>query len=218
MFPGSPVSHLAEPSTAGVVDTWLRGPHCRHWSHTSSLNRSLLFSVSQFPPWDQVRRARIAGNPVNPRRIWNMLEGLRGCEASRHHVTSRGSTGGRAGFSQGLGLAAFLPGGAWRVMLPAGGWDESGPEVFSSHGFSSQVRILAAEGRAWSRRLGNPQRPQPRPWIGRSWEESGLPISDLQPVPSCFTFSSFHVAAQSPVMGSAEVSGSPGHCLREEPK
>ena len=125
---------------------------------------------------------------------------------------------GRAGFSRGLGLAAFLPGGAWGVMVPAGGWDESGPEVFSSHGFSSQVRILAAEGRAWSRRLGNPQRPQHHPRIGRSREESGLPISDLQPVPSCFTFSSFHVAARSPVMGSAEASSSPDHCLREEPK
>lgn len=37
------------------------------------------------------------------------------------------------------------------VMLPAEGRDESGPEVFSSHGFSSQVRILAPEGKAWSR-------------------------------------------------------------------
>lgn len=75
---------------------------------------------------------------------------------------------------------------------------------------------MAPEGRAWSRPLGNPQ--QQRARIGRGQEESGLPISDLQPVPSCFTFSSFRVSAQSPVMRSTEASGSPDCCLGVEPE
>ena len=51
-------------------------------------------------------------------------------------------------------------------------------------------------------------------WLGGD----RLPISDLQHVPSCFTFSSCHVAAQSPVMGSAEASDSPNCCLEEGPE
>lgn len=70
----------------------------------------------------------------------------------RHHFTnleSAGVEGQRV--SQGLGLAGSTPGADSGAMLPAEGWDESGPEVFSSHGFSSQVRILAPKGEASSR-------------------------------------------------------------------
>lgn len=40
--------------------------------------RVTFFFVSQFPPWDQVKRARTAGKPVNQRYIWNPLESLGG--------------------------------------------------------------------------------------------------------------------------------------------
>lgn len=53
--------------------------------------------------------------------------------------------------------------------------------------------------------------------IRRGWEVSGLPISDLQHVSSCFTFSLLRVAAPSPVMGSAEVSGSQTAACRRRP-
>lgn len=56
------------------------------------------------------------------------------------------------GFSRPGAAGARPVGDSRRVsQLPAGGQDESGPEVFSSHGFGSQVRILAPEGKAWSR-------------------------------------------------------------------
>lgn len=50
-------------------------------------------------------------------------------------------------------------------------------------------------------------------WLGGAW----LPISDLQHVPSCVTFSSFHVAVQSPVMGSAEATALPTASWRRGP-
>lgn len=55
--------------------------------------------------------------------------------------------GGATGFS-GPGVDGRDARRRQGVMLPGGGQGESGPEVFSSHGFSSQVRILAPAGKS----------------------------------------------------------------------
>ena len=71
----------------------------------------------------------------------------------------------RAGGFSRPGAAGVVPVGD-SDEAPAGGLDESGPEVFSSHGFGSQVRILAPKGKAWSRPRGKPKWLQHRAWIG----------------------------------------------------
>lgn len=75
-------------------------------------------------------------------------------------------------------------------MLPGRGHDESGPEVFSPHGFSSQVRILAPRGKPGpgleETLSGAPSRSD-QAWLGGGQ----LPISDLQHVPHVLHFHHF---------------------------
>lgn len=75
----------------------------------------------------------------------------------RHFTNWKSAAEKEQGVSQDLGLEGKTPGGVSEVMLPAGGRDESSPEVFSAQGFSSQVRILALKGKACSRPCGNPE-------------------------------------------------------------
>lgn len=93
-------------------------------SRRASLNQSLLFSVSQFPPWDQVRRARTAGNPVDPRHIWNTPEGLGGqaSRASAFHKPRKCRPISSNEIYRGVRLPRLLPGGGARVGKSAQCW------------------------------------------------------------------------------------------------
>lgn len=68
----------------------------------------------------------------------------------RHFTNWKSAAEEEQGVSQDLGLEGKTPGGVSELMLPAGGQDESGPEVFSAQGLSSQVRILAPKRKACS--------------------------------------------------------------------
>ena len=126
--PAKPEAGRGTPLASGTSLQTL-GPHVL----PEPIHQSLL-SVFQFPSWDQVRRAKIVGNPVNLRNIWNRRGGLGGHGAQRHHVTCAGVEG-----------QGFLKDRSWQApcqeMLLAGGWDESGPKVFSPH----KVSVLRLE-------------------------------------------------------------------------
>lgn len=170
VFPGGPISHLAAPGTSGAEGRPALGPHCRHPATVlpKPVASFLCFPVSSLGPSEggqdcgkscefQIHLEEAAG----PERI---------VEPSAIISQAGEVLAGRAGFSQ----------GGWRLrarrrlgmMRSASRRDESGPEVFSSHGFSSQVRFLAPEGEAWSRLLGNPQRLQHPTGMGRGWKAS----------------------------------------------